>query len=563
MKSKILMLVVALMLAFSTVASAEALTQPELDDTTGALTISGQIEGYGYADAFTLAVFNAGKSYQDMSEYTPEEIMLTMTHFGTFMTDAEGNYEVVFSTKNLNPGDYTVVLTAKDGAVYSKAIFVASRDSKIKFIGEVAELVEKGCTSLELKSKLGLTDADAVNAKVFEILEDNVIFTVDADALSAIVLANIKDTENFEETTPEDFVTFLENCAYIQKVNEGELNPAEKAEFFGLDEKYMETYTDSVTGKDTFADNFKDGGYKYTSEIADAFETAVVMNVLRNADSWKDYKGLINAHGEDLGIDTDDYEDFNTTKKDKISGYMANSYDDIEDFVDDVNDAIKEIKKGKSSGGGGGGGGFSSDKGTSGITGVDINNYPIDMTPEAEPVKFTDLEGFDWAKEAIDALSKDGVVAGIGGGEFAPAASVTREQFVKMIVDAFDVKATDAKIEFADVEAGAWYEQYVNVAAQNKIVSGIGNGEFGVGDNITRQDAAVILNNAVKMIVENGKLDFTDSDEISAYAKEAVKQLSTIGVINGIGDGSFAPKANCTRAQAAVMIYRLLGYINK
>ena len=132
-----------------------------------------------------------------------------------------------------------------------------------------------------------------------------------------------------------------------------------------------------------------------------------------------------------------------------------------------------------------------------------------------------------------------------------------------MIVDAFDVKATDAKIEFADVEAGAWYEQYVNVAAQNKIVSGIGNGVFGVGDNITRQDAAVILNNAVKMIVENGKLDFTDSDEISAYAKEAVKQLSTIGVINGIGDGSFAPKANCTRAQAAVMIYRLLGYINK
>ena len=105
MKSKILMLVVALMLAFSTVASAEALTQPELDDTTGALTISGQIEGYGYADAFTLAVFNAGKSYQDMSEYTPEEIMLTMTHFGTFMTDAEGNYEVIFSTKNLNPGD--------------------------------------------------------------------------------------------------------------------------------------------------------------------------------------------------------------------------------------------------------------------------------------------------------------------------------------------------------------------------------------------------------------------------------------------------------------------------
>jgi len=558
MKSKILMLVVALMLAFSTVASAEALNQPELDDTTGALTISGQIEGYGYADAFTLAVFNAGKSYQDMSEYTPEEIMLTMTHFGTFMTDAEGNYEVIFSTKNLNPGDYTVVLTAKDGAVYSKAIFVASRDSKIKFVGEVADLVEKGCTADELKAKLGLTGADAVNAKVFEILEDNVIFTVDADALSAIVLANIKDTENFEETTPEDFVTFLENCAYIQKVNAGELNPADKPEFFGLDEKYMETYTDSVTDKDTFADNFKDGGYKYTSEIADYFETAVIMNVLENADSWKDYKSLINAHGEDLGIDMDDYEDFNTTKKDKISGYMANSYDSIDDFVDDVNSAIKDIKKGKSSGGGGG----SSGRGTSGITGVDINNYPIDMTPVDETVKFTDLEGFDWAKEAIDALSKDGVVAGVGGGKFVPAGNVTREQFVKMIVEAFDVADATAPAGFEDTVAGAWYESYVNSAVENGIVAGIGNGNFGVGMNITREDVAVILYRVAKLSAQ-GDVTFGDKEEIADYALDAVKTLNNMNVIGGVGNGNFAPKANCSRAEAAVMIYRLLGTLNK
>ncbi len=561
MKEKILMLVAALMLVIGTVASAEALNQPEQDDTLGTLAISGQIEGYGYADSFTLAVFKSGKSYSDITEYKPEEIMSAMTHFGTYMTDAEGNYEVAYSTKGLDAGDYTVVLTTKDGTKYEKPIFIASRDSKIKFIGDVAKLVEEGCTAADLEAKLALTSAEAVNAKVFEILEDNVIFDVDAAALSEIALANIKKAENFEDTTPEDFVTFLENCAYIQQVNTAELNPADKAEFFGLDEKYMETYTDSVTGKDTFAQNFKDGGYTLTTEIAADFETFVLMNVLENADSWKDYKEIIEAHGEDIDIDMDDYEDFNSTKKNKISSYMENSYDDIEDFVDDVNDAIKDIKKGKSSSGGGGGG-FSSGKGTSGITGVDLTDYPVDMTPKAEPVKFTDLEGSEWAKEAIDALSAEGVVSGIGGGEFAPTAAVTREQFVKMIVCALDMELIDGDADFSDLTSGAWYQSYVKTAVANGIVSGIGNGEFGVGANITRQDAAVILYRAAKLS-QGIAVDFTDADEIAPYAQEAVYALASNEVISGVGDGSFAPKATCTRAQAAVMIYRLLGKISK
>ena len=187
MKSKILMLVVALMLVLSTAAYADVLNQPVQDDITGALTISGHIEGYGYADAFTLAVFKNGKSFADIVDYTPAEMLAVMTHFGTYMTDAEGNYEVNLSTKGLDAGDYTVVVNTKDGLSFSKAIFVASRDSKVKFIGDIAKLVEDGCTAEELNEKLALSNATTVNAKVFEILEDSIIFTVDADALQISV----------------------------------------------------------------------------------------------------------------------------------------------------------------------------------------------------------------------------------------------------------------------------------------------------------------------------------------------------------------------------------------
>lgn len=569
MKSKILMLVVALMLVLSTAAYADVLNQPVQDDITGALTISGHIEGYGYADAFTLAVFKNGKSFADIVDYTPAEMLAVMTHFGTYMTDAEGNYEVNLSTKGLDAGDYTVVVNTKDGLSFSKAIFVASRDSKVKFIGDIAKLVEDGCTAEELNEKLALSNATTVNAKVFEILEDSIIFTVDADAFAQIVFYNIEETENFEETEPEDFVTFLENCAKIQQVNEGEINPADDADFFGLNEAYVETYTENLDDdiKADFAVKFKDGGYKAASEIAESFNEFVVVAVLENAEAWKDYKNLIESHGEDLGVDMKAYNKLTSSKKNKISSYMANSYDNPDDFADDVNDAIDDINSSK----GGSSSGSAGGRPSGGITGASTKDYPIDMTPQPEPekepekkpIEFTDLESSLWAKEAIDALSKEGIVNGIGEGLFAPEASVTREQFVKMIVSALKITAENAENKFEDVAVDSWYADAVNIAADNGIISGIGEGNFGVGINITRQDAAVILFNASKLAMQDAELSFADAAEISGYALEAVKQLTKIGVINGTGDGNFAPKATCTRAQAAVMIYRLLGEISK
>ena len=66
----------------------------------------------------------------------------------------------------------------------------------------------------------------------------------------------------------------------------------------------------------------------------------------------------------------------------------------------------------------------------------------------------------------------------------------------------------------------------------------------------------VLVKNEV--IFANSDLSFDDEILISDYAKEAVTELSAVGIVNGMGNGKFEPKKTCTRAEATTMIYRAL-----
>ena len=57
------------------------------------------------------------------------------------------------------------------------------------------------------------------------------------------------------------------------------------------------------------------------------------------------------------------------------------------------------------------------------------------------------------------------------------------------------------------------------------------------------------------------ELAFADSDSIANYAKTAVAELFGTGIITGVGDNSFDPNGEATRAQAAVIIFRALEYL--
>lgn len=182
------------------------------------------------------------------------------------------------------------------------------------------------------------------------------------------------------------------------------------------------------------------------------------------------------------------------------------------------------------------------------------------VTPTA-PSSFSDISDYAWAKEAIEYLSSASIISGRANGIFAPSDNIKREEFAKIAVLAFADISNASPSKFADVSADAWYAPYVLSAGHYSLVNGMGDGSFGVGNNITREDIAVILYRAAAAngtSLASAQLTFTDSELISDYAKDAVAALAASGVINGSPDGSFNPKAYATRAEAAKMVYAIL-----
>ncbi len=229
--------------------------------------------------------------------------------------------------------------------------------------------------------------------------------------------------------------------------------------------------------------------------------------------------------------------------------------DDLKILVDDVIDDIAEGggNDGPSSTAGSGGGSFGTTVGAV-------------VVPEIQ-VKFADAKAdAPWAYEAILALADKGVVSGYEDRTFRANNTVTREEYVKMLVVALGIYDENAISLFTDASSGNWYDTYIASAVNNGIVNGISETEFGVGANITRQDMAVIAYRAIQTLgktlpdVQETVL-FNDEADISDYASDAVDELQQANIINGMGDGIFAPKANANRAQAAYIIYSILNAV--
>jgi hypothetical protein len=123
---------------------------------------------------------------------------------------------------------------------------------------------------------------------------------------------------------------------------------------------------------------------------------------------------------------------------------------------------------------------------------------------------------------------------------------------------AFAADAADAEIAFTDVGEDDWYYSCVAKGVGLGLVEGYANGSFAPGDNITREDMAVILARLLarrEADFSAAPKSFADEGEIAAYALEAAKNLSAIGVFGGDDNGAFRPKSDATRAEAAKTLY--------
>lgn len=294
-----------------------------------------------------------------------------------------------------------------------------------------------------------------------------------------------------------------------------------------------------------------------------ALETIVAAIAYNTKDGYGHVEDVLTlANCEYAGIDASDYLDLDEDEMADANAYIMDrvsslTSDNIESIIDDAAEDASDSGRGNGGSTGGGGGGGGSYRPPVILDIVDTNAPQITPSPKPDE-NFSDIADLTWAKDAINTLYADKVIDGVGDGRFAPNDNLTREQAVKIICLFFGIEV-DGTVsnEFADVADTAWYTPYINAAVKNGIVNGVGNGNFGVGSFITREDFAVIISRISKKVSQNKETSYTDKVDVADYAIGAVDALYNEGVITGYSDGTFRPKANITRAEACVILSRL------
>ena len=177
---------------------------------------------------------------------------------------------------------------------------------------------------------------------------------------------------------------------------------------------------------------------------------------------------------------------------------------------------------------------------------------PVD--PKPQEGKFVDVADDFWAAKDIYTLKDAGIIGGKSATEFDPEGDVTRAEFAKMVVGLFGYKATSDAVNFEDCKAEDWFTPYVAAGVEAGVIKGVSDTEFAPNATITREDACTILGRALNKVAQSNELKFTDADKVAEYAVPYVALLSELGYVNGYEDGSFAPTNNITRAEAAKII---------
>ena len=173
---------------------------------------------------------------------------------------------------------------------------------------------------------------------------------------------------------------------------------------------------------------------------------------------------------------------------------------------------------------------------------------------------FLDVTKSDWFYEDVAYVYENGLMNGMGEGQFGPQGTTTRGMIVTILYRQAGSPAASGN-PFADVDPGQYYAQPIAWAASHGIVNGISATTFAPDDPITREQMATILYRYARYqgedVSDQGNLSaFADADTISAYAKQAMAWANGAGLINGVENNRLNPTGQAFRSQVAAILHR-------
>lgn len=508
----------------------------QCDNVKEQMIISGNTETAN--EYVTVAVFPQGTSPSAIGDYA----QLYQT-----VSDNDGIYSYCYRPDMLS-GKYIIrIKSAFTGITEEKSIDFFNFD---ELKNSIAEINSKNAAELkpyleENRTMLGI-DSELYNYAVQKGLDLSAVYTA---------VEQHSDFSGFS-----DFVPFFASELNKAVCSSGDAKAAEimLKSLDGI--KTMKAY--KVFGE--FEQKNRERVYTYTAkssikndaEIQKTFARAVILEKVRIS-AWTEVISLLDNN-------VDDAAELNLTKyrAHKTESAKNTAGKDLSFLAFQA--ALDTIPAKTETGGGGGGSGSGGTKGSSApISSAPVGAvYPETPSESENSSEFTDLNGYEWAADGIKALAAKGIVNGVGGAKFEPERTITREEFAAVITRAFNIPSSKNPADFQDVTASAWYSEPIAALCEYGIANGVGYGFFGVGNDITRQDLCVMLCRTLEkseFTFGGEDMNFTDIKDIASYAYEAVGKMKHEGFISGFEDGSFKPEESATRAQAAKIIFDILG----
>lgn len=554
MKYKLLLCCIASSFVFGITAGAAKLDKVEFNINSTTLEISGVSDKNTKSDLnfVTLRVLKPGETPETIKELSATEKKDAVVFVAQKQADENGDFEFTYTPDDFEYGNHNIYVTDASGKVlYDYALFIDGTEED-RLLGALNGVSDKALIKQALMDYPYVLEGIPAVSKLRASYPD-----VDfEDEVSGMLT-------QMTFTSADNTVKEAVKAAVVTAINSAKTN----TELINIleDNKIHLKFDDAIyndlflKNTETLAGEFLNQDYENSAKfIRDFCDTAILQrfkaqtnytNVMTVLDCGRQYL-------EDFKFE--EYDSLKDIEKTYVKKSIIDNtqIDTISDLKEAFNTAVINAPYQKyyddnyvSSGRGGGGG--------SAI--ITIGNTSVSNTPKDEQI-FNDLQSVEWARESIAELYKAGIVSGMGDNTFNPTGLVTREQFVKMLVNAYGLFDADAQSDFDDVPKNSWYYSFVSSAVKAGIVNGISDDAFGSGMNITRQDMAVMAYRVARDKINNTSYGevFTDDAEISDYSKEAVYALKGYGIMNGKGDNQFEAKAYATRAEAAKIIYGLI-----
>lgn len=505
----------------------------------------------------------------------------SMIYLDASETDSEGNYSFkIEMPETAEMGDY-VIISRVGNTEYTTTMRYLTSKQKQAAVKAVNESLDKALSDFitvteENEFPLSLFVDYSSTDEMFDIVKTKSTFMdlIKSYGYYPEDIAEVADSVN-------KFNKNLDNAillSYMESIDDIDMLKA-----------YAETYAEQ-TGLDLSGITETNRDFVYTAlsvfddfSSLDKINTHIAENIvifdIPSALNWGSIRKTIETYADYLSLDMEaENVEYNDIYREmfKVKFKLDNIGEIKETFEKLIKECQREeeqnqIPQKRPSGSGGGGGGRGGIASTPVVTPEAVVSSPEEtVTPEIpEPeFSFKDVDSGHWGYNSIKELYRLKLINGVSDTEFAPQNNIRREEFVALLARMAGLENSAENAGFSDVASDAWYKDVLNAAYSKGIISGKPDGSFGAGENVTRQDMAVMINNmADKGIIDitdtGAEISFSDKESISGYAEASVEIAVKAGIITGYTDSTFRPLNNATRAEAAAIILRIYNLMQK